>query len=71
MEAPVPEIMDIPIYYIPLTKFVDTVIWHEYIKWPLGCVDYYLGGNYILRLPPVILEWLSPKMPRKDGHFNL
>jgi hypothetical protein len=31
----------------------------------VGCVMYRLNGNYILRIPPVISEYLSPRMPRK------
>jgi hypothetical protein len=37
----------------------------------IGCIVCHLNGNYLLRLLPVTLEWLSPKLPRKNGHFNL
>jgi hypothetical protein len=36
-----------------------------------GCTVLHLYGNYLFRLPPVTLEWLSPKMPRKKDHFNV
>jgi hypothetical protein len=31
----------------------------------IGCLVYHLNGYYLLRLPLVTFEWLSPKMPRK------
>jgi hypothetical protein len=36
-----------------------------------GCIVYHLNGNYLLRLPPVTLEGLSPKIPRKNCLFTL
>jgi hypothetical protein len=32
----------------------------------IGCMMYCLNDNFLLWLPPVIFEQMSPKMPRKE-----